>query len=243
MTNPSELSDAATPLSPFRWVPIRALAARHRPRVLTHLLALNTHDRYLRFGYAAGDAQIGRYVDQIDFERDEVFGIFNRRLEVIALAHLAYLGSGDGSAAAEFGVSVQERARGHGWGSRLFDRAVLHARNRHVDTLVIHALTENAAMLQIARHAGAKVEFEGPDALARLKLPPEDFASHVSALVEQGAAEFDYGLKVQARRVDAWMHLLDNAADSRPEVAPPGTRASDPVSHTHPRDRGGPPAV
>ena len=48
------------------------------------------HDRYLRFGYAATDEQIERYVDGLDFERDEIFGIYNRRLELIAMAHLAF---------------------------------------------------------------------------------------------------------------------------------------------------------
>jgi hypothetical protein len=38
-----------------------------------------THDRYLRFGYPANDEQIRRYVDQLNFDRDELFGIFNRR--------------------------------------------------------------------------------------------------------------------------------------------------------------------
>jgi hypothetical protein len=56
-----------------------------------HLLALPPPDRYLRFGYAASDEQIGRYVDQLNFERDELFGIFNRKLELIAMAHLAFL--------------------------------------------------------------------------------------------------------------------------------------------------------
>jgi GNAT superfamily N-acetyltransferase len=202
---------------------VRSLAARHRPRILAHLQALAPRDRYLRFGHAASDTQIGRYVDQIDFERDEVFGIFNRRLDLVAMAHLAYLGAADQpSTAAEFGVSVQERARGRGWGARLFDRAVLHARNRHVDTLIIHALSENSAMLHIARAAGAKVENEGPDTTARLRLPPENFASHVEALVEHQVAEFDYGLKVHARRFDAWLQALGDAPAPDPGDPEPG---------------------
>src|SRR5688572_32722323 len=111
----------------FRWVPIRSLAERHRPRVETHLLQLDERDRYLRFGYAAGDEQIRRYASQIDFARDEVFGIFSRRLELIAMAHLAYMADEPLQRAAEFGVSVLARVRGRGYGGRLFDHAVLHA--------------------------------------------------------------------------------------------------------------------
>ncbi len=217
----------------FDWVPIRSLAERHRPRILDHLLALGPRDRYLRFGHPATDAQIARYVDQIDFARDDVFGIFNRRLEVVAMAHLAMLGLHEGRPAAEFGVSVAATARGRGWGARLFEQAALHARNRHVDVLTIHALSENAAMLRIVRAAGAKVAFEGPDATAWLTLPPDDPASHVAALLERQAAEFDYGLKVNARRVDAWLRLWGAAPpESREPTAPARTQPRDPPPTT-----------
>lgn len=232
--------DGAAP----RWVAIRPLAPRHRPRILAHLLALPLQDRYLRFGYAASDSQVGRYVDQLDFDRDEVFGIFNRRLDVVAMAHLAYMGADDAPRPlAEFGVSVAPHARGRGWGARLFDRAVLHARNRHVHTLLIHALAENKAMLHIVRSAGARVELDGPDVVARLPLPPEDFASHLQALVERQAAEWDYGLKLHARRVDAWLSLLGDMPSGLPLQPPPGSRDTDSVGHKPARDPAVPPQV
>lgn len=207
---PDTPSRAAAPVPPaFRWIPIRSLAQRHRPKVLAHLLALPAEDRYLRFGYAASDPQIGRYVDLLDFDRDEVFGIFNRRLELIAHAHLAYLPESPQSRhMAEFGVSVLPKARGRGYGARLFDLAVLHARNRHVDTLIIHALSENSAMLRIARNAGAIVEREGGESEARLRLPPETLGSVIEAMVESQAAEIDYQLKSNAQRMDVLREMF-----------------------------------
>lgn len=193
-----------------RWVPIRSLAPRHRPRILAHLLDLPEMDRYLRFGHPASDAQIARYVDLIDFERDEVFGIFNRRLQLVAMAHVAYLGDSAHPHAAEFGVSVRSTHRGRAFGSRLFEHAMLHARNRHVDTLIVHALSENTPMLKIARRAGARVERDGGDAEAVLKLPPENLGSHVGEILGHQAAEFDYRLKRGARTLD---QILDLIAD------------------------------
>jgi GNAT superfamily N-acetyltransferase len=183
-----------------RWIPIRSLAERHRPRILAHLLALPGGDRYLRFGYAASDAQIARYADLINFAHDEVFGVFNRRLELIAQAHLAGLPD---ASEAEFGVSVLPKARGRGYGARLFDHAVLHARNRGIDTLLIHALTQNTPMLRIARSAGASVESSGGDTLARLRLPPDTLRSHLDAFLESSAAEVDYRLKSQGKLANA----------------------------------------
>jgi GNAT superfamily N-acetyltransferase len=210
---------AAPPAARLHWVPVRSLAERHRPRILAHLLALPPHDRYLRFGYAASDAQVARYTDLIDFAHDEVFGIFNRRLELIAQAHLASLPD---ARQAEFGVSVLPQARGRGYGGRLFDHAVLHARNRGVDTLLVHALSENTPMLRIARSAGATIERDGGEALARLRLPPEDLRSRLDEWVEDGAAEIDYRIKVQAQRVSGVINAIDEwkqqrAPDSRRE--------------------------
>jgi GNAT superfamily N-acetyltransferase len=202
----------------FQWIPIRSLAPRHRPRVLAHLLDLPPEDRYLRFGHPATDAQIGRYVDLIDFDRDEVFGVFNRRLQLIAMAHLAYLGEtrdGHRPHAAEFGVSVLPRWRGRGFGGRLFDHAMLHARNRQVDTLIVHALTENTPMLRIARSHGARVERDGGESEAVLKLPPDTLGSQVEELLGRQAAEFDYRLKRQVQRLEG---LLDAIADVREAV-------------------------
>lgn len=192
-------------------VPIRALAARHRERIAQHLLALAPHDRYLRFGYAAQDAHIRRYVDGLDFGRDEIYGIFNRALVLIAVAHLALGRSGSDDTnvdRAEFGVSVNQDARGKGYGALLFQRAITHARNAGIDTLVIHALSENAAMLKIAANAGAWVERHGTESEAFLKLPSATLDSRFAEALEQQVAEVDFRMKWHAKRFWAfWADL------------------------------------
>ena len=181
-------------------VPIRSLGSGHLGRIAAHLLALDEQDRYLRFGYAANDEQIQRYVGQLDFDRDDIFGIFNRRLELIAMAHLAFIPNEPGTpAGAEFGVSVLKQARGRGYGTRLFDRAVMHARNEGVELMFIHALSENTAMIKIARNAGATLERAGSETEAYLRLPPATLDTRVSELVEEHVAQADYRLKQQAK--------------------------------------------
>jgi GNAT superfamily N-acetyltransferase len=188
----------APPASPVI-VPIRSLGPSHRPRIAAHLLALDTDDRYLRFGYMATDEQIQRYVDGLDFDRDDIFGIYNRKLELIAMAHLAFSQQPEHNSCAEFGVSVLKKARGRGYGSRLFERAVMHARNEGVDLMFIHALSENTAMLKIARHAGATLERSGGETECHLRLPPATLDSRMSEIVEERVAQTDYRLKAQAR--------------------------------------------
>ena len=201
------------------WVPIRSVSPRQREHVASHLLALSPEDRFLRFGFQASDAQIAQYVDALDFERDDIFGIFNRRLELIALAHLANASQADAAAGgkeSEFGVSVLARYRGRGFGKRLFARAALHARNHGVDTLLIHALSQNRPMLGIIRDAGAVVRLDGSETTSRLSLPSQTWASQVDEMAESRAAEIDYRFKEQALNLT---DFVEGVAEIKKQIA------------------------
>ncbi len=176
-------------------------------------MALDPHDRYLRFGFVASDEQIQRYADSLDFDRDEIFGIYNRRLELIAMAHLAFSVDPNLAACAEFGVSVLKSARGRGYGDRLFDRAGMHARNQGVSRIFIYALSENTAMLRIACKAGAKVERDGSESEAHLHLQPATLDSHWSEMVAEQMAQTDYRIKVQVKQF--WDFLAEVQAIRR----------------------------
>lgn len=192
-----------------RWVPIRNLGPRHRLRILDHLLSLNDHDRYLRFGFMTPLEQLSRYVASIDFRRDEVFGIFSRRLQLLAVAHLAAMPGGHvRGSAMEFGVSVLPEGRGKGLGLRLFQHAITHARNRGASHLVIHALTENAPMLRIAAKAGATVERYGQDSEGWLQLPKDTVATHLDSSVQSWAAEAIYRVKYWTTHLGDWLRML-----------------------------------
>ena len=229
-------------------VPIRALNEKHRDRIATHLLALDGPDRYLRFGYSATDEHIRRYVAGLNFERDEIFGIYNRRIELVAMAHLAYTGESveapaqrhkdgayatDGTAGAtlggtslvadflaedartfkscaEFGVSVLKPSRGRGYGSLMFDRAAIHARNDGIELMFIHALSENNVMLKIARNAGAVVEQDGGESEAYLRLAAPSLDSRLTEIVEEQFAQVDYRMKVQAKQFWAFLAILQD---------------------------------
>ncbi|MBW8722453.1 MAG: GNAT family N-acetyltransferase, partial [Polaromonas sp.] len=73
-------------------------------------------------------------------------------------------------------------------------------RNNGVDMMFIHALSENTAMLNIARKAGATIERDGSESEAYLKLPPADLDSRMTEMVEEQIAQTDYRLKVQAKQ-------------------------------------------
>jgi RimJ/RimL family protein N-acetyltransferase len=93
----------------------------------------------------------------------------------------------------------------------LFERAVMHARNVGVRKLYVHVLSENAAMLAIARHAGATFVRDGAETEGYLVLPPATFNSHLTELVEEQLAQANYQIKVQARQFRNTLSNLQSA--------------------------------
>lgn len=197
-------------------VPVRSLGENHRGRIKQHLLLLSPEDRYLRFGFAAQDVHIEKYVEGLHFERDEIFGIYNRKLELLAVAHLAYAKEPLYKSCAEFGVSVLASARGRGYGARMFERAAMHATNDGISVMFIHALSENAAMLKIARNAGARVERDGMESEAYLQLPKATLDTRVAELIEERVAQTDYQIKLQAKN---FRNFLSNVQKLRHDAA------------------------
>jgi RimJ/RimL family protein N-acetyltransferase len=189
-------------------IPIRALGANHRSRIFNHLLTLNTLDRYLRFGFAVQDAHIERYVTGLNFDADEIFGVFNRKLQLIGVSHSAYVINENSKSIVEFGVSVSEASRGLGLGSRLFDRACLNATNSGVTLMHIHALTENTAMLAIIKNAGAHIEFDGKESESILQLPTATLDSHIMEILSEQIALGDYRIKHKASQFSKLLKVM-----------------------------------
>jgi GNAT superfamily N-acetyltransferase len=169
---------------------VRELTRLQYPALEPHLLALGAEDRRLRFGASLNDAAVRAYLERIDFERDAVFGVFNDELHLIGAAHVA---RSDGHA--ELGVSVLPGHRGRGIGGALLARARMRARNWGVHALFMHCLTENGAMMHLARKRGMEIVVESGEADAWLKLSPADASSHFGEVFAQRVALFDYALK------------------------------------------------
>jgi hypothetical protein len=66
--------------------------------------------------------------------------------------------------------------------------------------MYIHALSENAPMIRIARKGGAKIERDGSETEAFLSLPKRDFDSRVSEFVADQYAKTNYNIKEDAKR-------------------------------------------
>lgn len=174
-------------------IPVQRLTEAARPKLRDHFLSLDANDIRLRFGSPLGSDAIVAYVEGIDFDTDAVFGVYEDELRLAAAAHVAF-----GTDGAELGISVLPGHRSRGIGSALFARAVEHARNRFVTRMYMHCLSENAAMMHIAKKSGMNICVDTGEAEAFLKLEPADQASISGELMGQRLALFDYALKTQA---------------------------------------------
>lgn len=207
-TASKDRNDSRSPETGREPVLVRELTAGDRDRLLAHFLSLQDDDRLLRFGQAAPDQVIENYVRTIDFERDTVFGVFDSALDIVGVGHLAYLPAEGEDRTAEFGVSVLERSRGKGVGTRLFERATMRCRNTHVTTLYMYCLSRNTTMMHIAKKAGMRIEYAYGSADAYLTLPPADQTSILSEMLHEQAAAFDYAIKRQTQRTTEIIEAL-----------------------------------
>jgi hypothetical protein len=66
--------------------------------------------------------------------------------------------------------------------------------------MYIHALSENAPMIRIARKSGAKIERDGSDTEAFLSLPKRDLDSRLSEFVSDQYGKTNYSIKEDAKR-------------------------------------------
>jgi RimJ/RimL family protein N-acetyltransferase len=144
-----------------------------RAALEAHFLALDGEDRRLRFGSCVRDEVLQQYAARIDFERDGVFAVQDDDFRLVAVVHVAFSGEN-----AELGLSVLSGRRGAGMGSALFSRAVIHLRNRGTTEVFVHCLSENGAMMHLARKHGMRVIPAGAETEARLVLEPSTPHSH-----------------------------------------------------------------
>lgn len=206
---------------------IKELTERDRPYLLNHFKTLDANDRFLRFGSVVTDEAIARYVDGIDFTQDTMFGVYESTNNMVGVGHLSIArpeslpvleGCARRESIAEFGVSVLAAARRMNVGTRLFERAVVHCRNKNVDTMYIHCLASNKPMLCIAHKAGMEIHRDHGEVDGYLKLPDPNRATLLHEAVEERAATLNYALNGKFKvSIDWFRNLFHAKLNSHPE--------------------------
>ena len=176
------------------------LLESERDSLITHFLALGPEDRRLRFGSTLADDGIRAYVARIDFGRDGLFAVQDDALRLLAAVHIATTGN-----IAELGLSVVPQSRGQGLGNALFRRAVTFLRNRGGVEVFVHCLSENAAMMHLARKNGMRIVYSGGESDARVAIEPATADSFVNEWLDDQKGRTLQAVRRSARIAQLFM--------------------------------------
>ena len=204
---------------------IRELFEEDVQLLLAFFLRLPAADRYHRFGRPMTDESISAYVARLAWTDSVYLGAFDPSAKLIGLLELADVRNG-----AEIAIVVDPSARGKGLGKALMDRAMLKAKVRGAERVVLLCQIHNEPMRRLAHsvglHAHLEDEIEGSLALAQAQLADRtDDAAH------DVIRNVGYAVLVTTR---AWSDLIESAFNVRrrcdapraPESAPAGARPS-----------------
>jgi len=174
-----------------------------RAALEAHFLALDSEDRRLRFGASISDEGVRAYVARIDFAHDGLFAVHDDESKLLAVVHVAV-----GHGTAEMGLSVLPGHRGEGLGNALFTRAVVHLRNRGEPKVFVHCISENAAMMHLARKHGMRIVNEGAESDAHLALEPATPQSILNEWAQDSSANAAHIVRKNTRLTRALLELF-----------------------------------
>lgn len=133
------------------------------PQIVEHILGLDSHDLYLRFGYNITPDQAGRYVKK-SFEtvntRQRADFWFGIKLgdELVATLHVSTVDD-----TAEFAFTTATAHRGRKLGQLLFARGYQLVTEYSITRIYMVCLTQNQAMRHIAKKFGLAVMTQGTE--------------------------------------------------------------------------------
>lgn len=163
-------------------------------RYRQHLLLLDSHSRYMRFGYSANDAMINIICDRFNQNKNKhkLFVIEDEELDVVAVGHIAL------DTETELAFSVLKHYQGQGMGSVLMKRCIEWCQNRGIKGGCMMCLSSNAAIKRLAKKYGLLIEQDG-EALADIQIPDPSAASVFGELTSSNLARFDHLGKLQRK--------------------------------------------
>jgi GNAT superfamily N-acetyltransferase len=155
-------------------IEIRRLWPSDRQAFRDHLLRLDPHGRYLRFGGGMSDSFLVQYAERCFGEGDLLYGAFVdgalvgaaelRSSEAISSEQAPF----DRHLRAEAAFSVEAAYRRRGIGEKLFRRIQRAASNHGVETIEIVCLPNNTGMRSLAQRFDTHFTFEEGNLTGRL---------------------------------------------------------------------------
>jgi GNAT superfamily N-acetyltransferase len=164
-------------------------------RYRKHLLALDEHSRYLRFGYPIRDEMINQLCDKFEAnpKQHKIFVIENDDLDVVGAGHISLADE-----ETELAFSVLKEHQGRGMGSSLMKRCVEWCQNRNIKSGCMVCLATNDAIKKLAKRHGILVNNSG-EITADIQIPEPNAVSVINEVFDSNLAKFDHLGKLQRR--------------------------------------------
>ncbi len=192
---------------------IRELHEDERESVRAFLIALDDNDRYRRFGRVMIDAAIGQYVDRIDWQAGVLLGAFDRHADLVGLLELSEVG-GNGC---EIAIAVQPQSRARGLGGLLMRRALLKAKVRGCDRVVLLCQLNNQPMRRLAQHAGLVSVVHDGDVESGAELDSAEVADMTEDMAREAIGNTTYAGLLATR---SWAELFEQAVRATSRAVP-----------------------
>lgn len=167
---------------------VRLVLPHEYGRYRTHLKALDTDSKLLRFGFPVTNEAIDALCDKIEADKDNhtLFCVENELLEFVAVGHVA---KGE---TMELAFSVWKRHQRQGLGAALMKRVIQYCRTHNLLEGTMVCLSHNDAIKHLCRKHGIKVVNEHGETLANIALDSPNITTFVAEATDSNLAIIDY---------------------------------------------------
>ncbi len=167
---------------------VRLVLPHEYSRYRTHLKALDTESKLLRFGIPVSNEAIDVLCDKIEADKDNhvLFCIENDLLEFVAVGHIA---KGE---QAELAFSVWKPYQNQGFGSALMKRVIQYCRTHSILKGSMVCLSHNQAILHLCKKHGIRIKNDHGEIMASLELDHPSIVTFVAEATDANLAVMDY---------------------------------------------------
>lgn len=167
---------------------VRLVLPHEYGKYRTHLKALDTESKTLRFGVPVTNEAIDALCDKIEENKDEhiLFCVENDLLEFVAVGHIA---KGNET---ELAFSVWKQHQGQGLGSALMKRVIQYCRTHGILKGCMVCLSHNQAIKHLCTKHGIKIHSEHGETLADVELEQPSITTFVSEATDANLGVMDY---------------------------------------------------
>ena len=167
---------------------VRRVLSSEYGKYRTHLKALDTDSRILRFAAPVTDDVIDSICDKIesDPQHHVLFAVEDENLDFIAVGHIAVFDD------MELAFSVLKEHRGKGIGNQLMKRVIQHCRvNGYLKGFMV-CLPHNSAIKHLCKKYGIGVHTEYGESMGDVELAKPDVVTYINEATSYNLGVYDY---------------------------------------------------